>query len=258
MFETLLSPALCIDRYTLDALLARRFMELGGELRAGQRWSSPEFVDGVVRASGRAVQATDSGWRWYGIKAHARNVRLDADIEMHLHASGYVGLSQLDGERVNVCGLFRRAVESPAPAGSWEETLRGDTGSALHERLERAVWDRASLCTVAGLSLRPRAAFERGECRIGDALTMISPITGNGMSMALEAGNSRRRGSALTAAASAGGRKPESGWRSRRPRSSRGGSDGRGDFIGCSFPRRDGPHCSWLAGRSAFGGRCLA
>jgi flavin-dependent dehydrogenase len=39
---------------------------------------------------------------------------------------------------------------------------------------------------VAGLSLRPQRAEDRAECCIGDALTMIPPVTGNGMSMAFE------------------------------------------------------------------------
>ena len=43
------------------------------------------------------------------------------------------------------------------------------------------------LCSVAGFSLQPRRAASHGECSIGDALTMIPPVTGNGMSMAFEA-----------------------------------------------------------------------
>jgi 2-polyprenyl-6-methoxyphenol hydroxylase-like FAD-dependent oxidoreductase len=46
--------------------------------------------------------------------------------------------------------------------------------------------DEASFCSVAGLSLRPCSAATLSECCIGDALTMIPPVTGNGMSMAFE------------------------------------------------------------------------
>jgi flavin-dependent dehydrogenase len=34
--------------------------------------------------------------------------------------------------------------------------------------------------------LRPQRASEKSECCIGDALTMIPPVTGNGMSLAFE------------------------------------------------------------------------
>jgi flavin-dependent dehydrogenase len=39
---------------------------------------------------------------------------------------------------------------------------------------------------VAGLSLQPQRAVDQKDCCIGDALTMIPPVTGNGMSMAFE------------------------------------------------------------------------
>jgi 2-polyprenyl-6-methoxyphenol hydroxylase-like FAD-dependent oxidoreductase len=181
------TPALCLSRYHLDDLLARRFSELGGELRPGQRWGEPQFPAGVVRASGRPVQPTDAGWRWFGLKAHFLGVELEADVEMHLFESGYVGLSRLNDGRVNVCGLFRRSSAQSAGHVSWQQCLRGEPGSLLERRLALADYDPASFCAVAGLPLRPRRAAEGEECRIGDALTMISPITGNGMSMALEA-----------------------------------------------------------------------
>src|SRR5437870_2353237 len=67
-------PALCLSRFKLDALLAERFTDLGGELLLGKRWAQPEFGEGIVRASGRRVQAASEGWHWFGIKAHARDV----------------------------------------------------------------------------------------------------------------------------------------------------------------------------------------
>src|SRR5581483_469460 len=66
------------------------------------------------------------------------------------------------------------------------ERLRGDPGSILSQRLANARFDEASFCSVAGLSLRPQRAMERDDCSIGDALTMIPPVTGNGMSLAFE------------------------------------------------------------------------
>jgi menaquinone-9 beta-reductase len=56
----------------------------------------------------------------------------------------------------------------------------------LHERMREAVFVEESFCSVAGLRLRPQRAVGRPECCIGDALTMIPPVTGNGMSMAFE------------------------------------------------------------------------
>lgn len=180
------NPALCISRYILDDLLASRFRELGGELRTGERWQESEVGEGVVRASGRKMQAAVNGWRWYGLKVHAKNVQLTADLEMHVSPVGYVGICRLKDGEVNICGLFRRSNKTSTSAQHWKETLRGAPGSLIHGRLAGATFDEDSFCSVAGLSLKPKRATASHECCIGDALTMIPPVTGNGMSMAFE------------------------------------------------------------------------
>jgi menaquinone-9 beta-reductase len=177
-------PALCLSRHVMDKLLADEFERLGGDLRAGERWEDG-FGEGVVRASGRRAQAVGNGWRWFGLKAHAKNVRLAADLELHMGENGYVGLCKLAGGVVNVCGLFRRKAGSgPLPNGF--ELLRGEPGTLLNGRLAGAEFEEGTFCSVAGLSLQPQQALENCECCIGDALTMIPPFTGNGMSLAYE------------------------------------------------------------------------
>ncbi len=105
---------------------------------------------------------------------------------MHVSPQGYVGLCRVEGGAVNVCGLFRRrAGENAAPPNRWE-LLRGQPGSSLHRRLAAAEFEENSFCAVAGLSLRPQQAAARAEICVGDAITMIPPVTGNGMSMAFE------------------------------------------------------------------------
>jgi flavin-dependent dehydrogenase len=179
----LAAPALCLSRYLMDELLAKEFQKLGGELRSSARWNSG-LQTGVVRASGRRAQPTESGWRWFGLKAHATHVNVEADLEMHVSADNYVGVNRINGGEVNVCGLFRAR---PGEAGeSGFELLRGTPGSLLRERLASARFDESSFCSVAGLSLKPQRAVDKFECCIGDAVTMIPPVTGNGMSMAFE------------------------------------------------------------------------
>jgi flavin-dependent dehydrogenase len=184
-------PALCVSRHALDALLARRFREQGGELqlhtRAGDGGGSdtpPE--EGLVVATGRRRQPVDENlWRWFGIKAHFTGAAVIADLEMHVDTQSYIGICKLGNGVVNVCGLFRRRsgeINGVDPLG----LLRGSRGTVLHDRLSGAQLEHGSLCTVAGLGLRRVAPPPAGQCRIGDAWTMIPPITGNGMSMALE------------------------------------------------------------------------
>src|SRR5262249_55195418 len=160
---------------------------------------------------GRRLKPQDNGWRWFGLKVHAREVALKADLEVHALPTGYVGLCRLKDGEVNVCGLFRRGAAARAPSlspsdgqrGSSEsanqsqrspadthvlrsELLRGNPGTILRARMAGAVFDSRSFCSVAGLCLRPQRATASSECRLGDSLTMIPPVTGNGMSMAFE------------------------------------------------------------------------
>ena len=177
--------AWCVSRFVLDAWLAQEFQRLGGELRMGTRWTG-EYGAGVVRAVGRRAEPVAEGWRLFGLKAHARGVALEADLEMHFLPAGYVGLCRLPDGAVNVCGLFRSATTVPDLAQRWRAWLGGPAGSVLQARLIGAQFDDDSFCSVAGLGLRPRRAAARHECGVGDALTMIPPVTGNGMSMAFE------------------------------------------------------------------------
>ena len=179
--------ALCLPRWRMDALLAGRFRELDGELREGERWSEAPGREGVVFASGRRPQPVVNGWSWFGLKAHATGAATSADLEMHLSGGGYVGLCRQPGGVVNVCGLFRRKPASGDNVGDWQEQLRGAPGSRLRERMCNAVFVPGSFCAVAGINLTPQRAQRQIECRIGDALTMIPPLTGNGMSIAFEA-----------------------------------------------------------------------
>ena len=161
------SPALCLSRFVMDKLLAEEFQSLGGELQTGTRWQN-----------GFSPAAPGAG-------SHARNVSPAADLEMHVFKNGYVGICKLSGGEVNVCGLFRRN-SSETPQQNGFNLLRGNPGTILNERFARAEFDESSFCSVAGLSLKPQRAMEKSEVCIGDALTMIPPVTGNGMSLAFE------------------------------------------------------------------------
>jgi menaquinone-9 beta-reductase len=176
--------ALCLSRFAMDKLLADEFQKLGGELRGDERWNDG-CGEGAVRASGRRLKTVKNGWRWFGLKAHAKNVALAADLEMHLSTNSYIGLCQLAGGEVNVCGLFRRNGKENPPRNGFD-LLRGTPGSLLHERLAASRFDEDSCCSVAGLSLQPDRASDKSEICIGDALIMIPPVTGNGMSLAFE------------------------------------------------------------------------
>ena len=180
------SAAICLSRFTLDYELVKKFRELGGEKLEGSRSPSENIGEGIVRATGRRMQVEQGAARWFGLKIHARKVQLIADLEMHVSRLGYVGMCKINGDEVNICGLFRKQANKNGDAKNWRELLCGQKDSALHARLANAEFDEDSFCAIAGLSLRPQQAASRTGISIGDAITMIPPVTGNGMSMAFE------------------------------------------------------------------------
>lgn len=181
------APALSISRYALDALLADHLHQSGANLVLNHRCRSDFLEPGVVCATGRKAEPVADGWRWFALKVHWRGLQLEAQLEMHLRRDGYVGISRLRDGTANVCGLFRRRVDLPEDTRpDWRNILKGPEGSRLHRLLSTGEIVEGSFCAVAGLGLRPKRASETGPLRIGDALTMIPPVTGNGMSIAFE------------------------------------------------------------------------
>jgi menaquinone-9 beta-reductase len=172
--------ALCVSRHVLDAALAAEFQRLGGELKTGRRWTGAWNTPGTVRATGRRLLPEQSGW--VGFKVHAENLAMDTDLELHFSSAGYVGISQLPDGKRNVCGLLRREA---LPADCRANPL-GAFHPVLGDRLKYSRIDLASCSSVAGLTLQPPRWEKSGEFSLGDRIALIPPLTGNGMSLALE------------------------------------------------------------------------
>lgn len=182
--QMLPEPARCLSRYNLDRRMAEAFADSGGELITGTK-SDLSPAEGRVLAAGRRPTAQSP---WLGIKAHFTGLDLQDDLELHLGSHAYVGLTQVENGRVNVCGLFRR-IASGSHRTSKESVLFDHLSSSglaqLAERLGSATVDQASLRTVAGLAYASTPP-ESGALRLGDQFGLIPPFTGNGMTVALQ------------------------------------------------------------------------
>lgn len=188
-FHTTELPAtvLGISRFRLDQRLADAFVADGGNLMTGTR-ADPTPAEGKILACGRPAGGPP---KWVGLKAHLRNEPLAADLEVHLGRGGYIGLARIEAGLVNVCGLF--------PASAAKAVRRGEpklAGAAeaiglpeLARRLRAADWmdGAAAGCAAASLGWQSRAR-DPSALAIGDAVAMIPPFTGNGMTMAMQAG----------------------------------------------------------------------
>jgi len=180
ILSTQLLGGLGISRFVLDERLSMKFRELGGFLCERSR-KRPQREDGLVWCAGRVP----AKGRWIGLKCHALGLALQADLEMHLASNGYVGLGRVEQEKVNICGLFRL---EPSLSGRGAETIErylcAGGLDALAGRVFSSQVDADSFLGVAGFRLGWQEA--RDGATLGDALGMIPPFTGNGMSIAFE------------------------------------------------------------------------
>lgn len=180
--DRLPAPARALSRHTLDARLAAAFVAAGGQLRTGTRQTDLTPRPGRVLTTGRPRTASP----WLGLKLHARRFALACDLELHLGDDAYVGLTQVEGGCVNLCGLFHRrplAATGPALLAAY---LRAAGLPELATRLEAAAPDPASVCAVAALGFDARLRASPSP-QLGDAGAVIPPFTGHGMAMAFQA-----------------------------------------------------------------------
>lgn len=179
-------PALGLSRHALDARLAEAFVDAGGDLRVRTRVPIETAPAGRVLAAGRLRRSS----AWIGLKVHARGLRPIGDLELHLGDQAYVGVSGVENDWINVCGLFRHRSMLPDEPGDAGVNvllryLEASGLPVLAARLRAAEIDAASFSAVSALSFqfeRPRA----GRLCLGDSFAMPPPFTGNGMAMALQ------------------------------------------------------------------------
>lgn len=195
------APGLGISRRRLDLLLLERCAATGVEVVQGVRVSQVEGdLEKGFTASGRGMQAQarlvvgawgrqQQGRRsgLMALKVHARG-RLRG-IELHSFPGGYAGLCQVGENEVNLCLLTR--VDAFRQAGGDCRQFSAEImakNSLLAGRLEalNPGWDQA--LAAANLSFGASSCQVGGILLVGDAAGSIAPLCGDGMAMALRAG----------------------------------------------------------------------
>jgi flavin-dependent dehydrogenase len=220
------TPALGISRASLDHQVAEAAVRAGAELRTGvtarhlersaEGWrvqlreGAPLAGRLVVGAWGRGglpglrtggqgggapVPTANSAPstlgrhpRFVGVKLHLLGIEQRPAVELAFFPGGYGGLAPVEGGRTNLALLmtperFRQSALTP------EVLLAGLPALAprLADRLRGAEFDPASWRVVAGVATdRANEPWDRVPL-VGDAATMIPPLAGDGMAMALGA-----------------------------------------------------------------------
>lgn len=178
--QRLPSPARALSRHRLDARLAGALVKAGGQLHTHTRGPEENSV-GRVFTTGRCRSPSP----WLGLKIHARALPLRCDLELHLGANAYVGLTRVEDGQVNICGLFRRREIAAKGAELILAYLRAADLGPLAVRLAAATFEAGSFSAVAAVGFDRRVP-DRARVALGDAGAMIPPFTGNGMAMAFQ------------------------------------------------------------------------
>ncbi|MDQ8194279.1 hypothetical protein QEH59_07575 [Coraliomargarita sp. SDUM461004] len=182
--QTLPKPALGLSRYVLDQRLADSFQETGGQLILKSRKKLNSRPIARVHCQGRKPARSD----WVGLKLHCQDLPLEADLELHLGTSGYVGLSKIENNKVNVCALFKQRSGLKAKRTDYLlKYLKNSKLGYVAEKLCAATILPESHCGVAGVEFSRIPSSDSSKLFLGDAYSVIPPFTGNGMSIALEA-----------------------------------------------------------------------
>jgi flavin-dependent dehydrogenase len=205
-----------ISRYTLDALLADRARACGVHLRTGCKVSGVTFrgerfeiqtPGGPVEA---AVAVGSFGKRsnldvqlerpfirekgnklnnYIGIKYHIRSTLPEGQIALHNFDRGYCGVSAVDGGRHCLCYLTTAAnLEKSGNSLREMEARILYRNPHLREIFENARFEWEKPESIAQISFSQKSSVEGHLLMTGDAAGMISPLCGNGMSMALRSG----------------------------------------------------------------------
>ena len=125
---------------------------------------------------------------YIGIKYHVRTDFLPDTIALHNFQNGYCGISRIEEGKYCLCYLTTAANlnRSGHSIGRMEEEIL-HRNPFLKELFHRAEFLYRSPLAISQVSFEKKSQVENGVLLLGDAAGMITPLCGNGMSMALHA-----------------------------------------------------------------------
>ena len=223
-----------ISRYTLDYALANKVLELGVELKMGEKVKGvSDKGEGIgdkgegisnkkeeeverqlvetdkTKVAARVVVGAfgkrsnlDIGWKrkfiqekpnkinnYIGVKYHVYYPNKTDTIELHNFKNGYCGISSIEDGKTCLCYLTTAA--NLAASNNQIHLLERNILSAnplLKKIFNEAERIYAKPEVISQISFDKKEQVYDHMLMIGDAAGMITPLCGNGMSMAMEAG----------------------------------------------------------------------
>ena len=205
-----------ISRYTIDHQLSQIARDAGVEVADGVKITDALFNEFgfSVQSQGRAIHAQmvagsygkrsnlDVKWsrdfiqhkpnklnNYIGVKYHIRTDHPSDLIALHNFSNGYCGISQVEDNKYCLCYLTTadNLQQSDNSIEQMEKTILSKN-PYLEKIFSNAEFIPAERVTISQISFEKKSLIEDHVLMIGDAAGMITPLCGNGMSMALHAG----------------------------------------------------------------------
>jgi flavin-dependent dehydrogenase len=125
---------------------------------------------------------------YIGIKYHIKYSHHSDEISLHNFYNGYCGISKIEDDKSCLCYLTT-AANLRASNNSVEEMQKKVLykNPRLREIFEEAVFIYDQPLAISQISFNRKSQVEDHVLMLGDAAGMISPLCGNGMSMAMHA-----------------------------------------------------------------------
>jgi flavin-dependent dehydrogenase len=204
-----------ISRYKLDAQLAKLAKETGVSLFEKSKvndivFTGNEFVidTGKERCTVKIAVSSfgkrsnlDIKWKrpfasaksnklnnYIGVKYHIQGDFPKNIISLHLFNNGYCGLAKVEGDIYNLCYLTTadNLQQCGGDIGKMESTILS-RNPHLKQLFEQGRKCDEKPVTISQISFDKKQQVENHILMVGDAAGMITPLCGNGMSMALHA-----------------------------------------------------------------------
>jgi flavin-dependent dehydrogenase len=197
-----------LSRYTFDYSLAKKAREAGVQLYENCEVNQLHFennrfqiqtpegqykADIVLGSFGKRsrldlyLNRNFTGTRspYVGVKYHIKTKHPDDLIALHNFNGGYLGISNIEAGKTNLCYLVHRNLlkESGSIPGLEKEVL-------LKNPLIKTIFSNATFLfekpeVINEISFAPKEPVFNHMLMVGDAAGMIAPLCGNGMAMAI-------------------------------------------------------------------------
>ncbi|MEO7924764.1 MAG: NAD(P)/FAD-dependent oxidoreductase [Chitinophagaceae bacterium] len=204
-----------ISRFKLDHVLAQLAVAAGVVLKENTRVNDVQYTGSgfTMDTSQHSYEATivcgaygkrsniDIKWKrpfstkpknklnnYIGVKYHVRGDYPADTIALHNFKNGYCGIAKIEEDKYNLCYLTTadNLQKSRGDIRVMEQNILS-RNPLLKEIFSKSEFLDSKPLTISQVSFDRKSQIENHVLMIGDAAGMITPLCGNGMSMALHA-----------------------------------------------------------------------